>query len=263
MDVATLVEGLAGVFPLGEGEPWDRSGLLVGDPAADVTGVLCALDPTRAREAGANVLLTHHPAFLDPPCPIGPDANRAGLEGRVLWEAVRSGVALVGFHTCLDRSIRAREHFARLLGLELCGPATEEGYGALLACGAMTVGDLAARVAERLGTRPTLWGDEGMPVARAAYLSGSLGSMGPEAVSAGAQVVICGEAGYHRLTDLAARGVPGDGGVATILVGHDASERPLADLLAEVVRERWPDVRVEVWRQPLPWHIWAGAESTS
>ncbi len=46
--------------------------MTVGDPARLVTGVAVALDPTveaieNAANAGANVLVTHHPAFLQPP----------------------------------------------------------------------------------------------------------------------------------------------------------------------------------------------------
>ena len=48
---------------------WDRTGMLVGNPLEVVRGVAIALDPTiptikAAKEAGANVLVTHHPVFL-------------------------------------------------------------------------------------------------------------------------------------------------------------------------------------------------------
>ncbi|MDO4443382.1 MAG: Nif3-like dinuclear metal center hexameric protein, partial [Slackia sp.] len=68
--IGALVGVLSEMFRPCDAEPWDRTGLLVGDAAAPLAGVACALDPTldaieRAEACGANVLLTHHPAFLD------------------------------------------------------------------------------------------------------------------------------------------------------------------------------------------------------
>ena len=66
MIVAELERALLARYPKTDTEPWDHVGLSVGDPAAEITGVACALDATeanvrRAQEASANVLLTHHP----------------------------------------------------------------------------------------------------------------------------------------------------------------------------------------------------------
>ena len=82
MIVADLERALVARFPKMDAEPWDHVGLSVGDPAAEITGVACALDATeanvhRAQEAGTNVLLTHHPIYIKAPeafCPA--DASR-------------------------------------------------------------------------------------------------------------------------------------------------------------------------------------------
>ena len=44
--VGELVSALNRMFPPADAEPWDRTGLLVGDPSAKIEGVACALDPT-------------------------------------------------------------------------------------------------------------------------------------------------------------------------------------------------------------------------
>lgn len=72
MIVADLERALLVRYPKTDAEPWDHVGLSVGDPAAEITGVACALDATeanvhRAQEAGANVLLTHHPIYIKAP----------------------------------------------------------------------------------------------------------------------------------------------------------------------------------------------------
>ena len=68
MIVAELERALLARYPKADAEGWDHVGLSVGDPAAEIAGVACALDATeanvrRAQEASANVLLTHHPIF--------------------------------------------------------------------------------------------------------------------------------------------------------------------------------------------------------
>jgi putative NIF3 family GTP cyclohydrolase 1 type 2 len=67
--VGDVERAIAKRFPTEWAEEWDRVGLLAGDPDREVTGVVLALDPTRAAIAhaagvGANVVVTHHPAFL-------------------------------------------------------------------------------------------------------------------------------------------------------------------------------------------------------
>ena len=75
MIVAELERALLARYPKADAEGWDHVGLSVGDPAAEITGVACALDATeanvrRAQEASANVLLTHHPYTSRHPRPF-------------------------------------------------------------------------------------------------------------------------------------------------------------------------------------------------
>jgi dinuclear metal center YbgI/SA1388 family protein len=123
MTVADLVAHLDARIPFAWAEPWDAVGLLAGDPAAPVPGVLVSLDPTRqavdrALEAGASVLLTHHPAFLEPPPRLVAGGGVAGLA----WHAARAGVALVACHTNLDRSPEGADALPAALGLKCAGP---------------------------------------------------------------------------------------------------------------------------------------------
>lgn len=72
MILSELERALLARYPKADAEGWDHVGLSVGDPAAEITSVACALDATednvhRALEAGANVLLTHHPIYIKAP----------------------------------------------------------------------------------------------------------------------------------------------------------------------------------------------------
>lgn len=117
--VAHVERAIAEAFPPERAEGWDRGGLLVGDPAAEVTGVYVALDPTleaidAAADAGCNVLVTHHPVYLSAPERIVPGRGPAGCVHRALTR----GVALVNAHTNLDRSPEGQMLLPRALGLE-------------------------------------------------------------------------------------------------------------------------------------------------
>ena len=83
LSVGALEAALFRAFPKEDVEDWDRAGLTVGDPSRQVTRVAVALDPTvaaihEAASRGANVLVTHHPAFLDPPSEFKPGPSAAG-----------------------------------------------------------------------------------------------------------------------------------------------------------------------------------------
>ena len=121
--VGELAAALARRFPLEWAEAWDNVGLVAGDPDARVTGVLVTLDATaeaveRARGAGANVLVAHHPAYLQAPERV---RVAAGPEG-ALEAAIRTGVALIHAHTNLDRAPAGAEALSLALGLTVVEP---------------------------------------------------------------------------------------------------------------------------------------------
>ncbi|HET6498337.1 MAG TPA: Nif3-like dinuclear metal center hexameric protein, partial [Coriobacteriia bacterium] len=129
--VADVLQAVHDRFPPEWAEPWDRVGLLAGDPAAVVERVFVSLDATpsalrSARAAGAQVLATHHPAFLTAPEALVP--ARAG----VTFEAVASGVALMAAHTNLDRAPAAAMALPRMLGIREAAPLEDNEWRASL-----------------------------------------------------------------------------------------------------------------------------------
>ena len=167
LTVGALEGALLAVFPREDAADWDRTGLLLGDPGAEVGKVAVALDPTvaaisEAAERGCNVLVTHHPPYLDAPDLFQPADSVARVNGAGVFEAARRGVALMNFHTALDFNPRGWRRMPQKLGfacsgvLQPMGGSTgENGYGALCEAPAgATVGDVARRCAEAFGTRP-------------------------------------------------------------------------------------------------------------
>lgn len=119
-DITSTLESEA---PSAWAEEWDRVGLLAGDAAREVTGVFVSLDQTiasvaAAAAAGVNVLVTHHPAFREPPARVVAGGGAAG----VVFAAVDAGIALIAAHTNLDRHPGAAEALPAALGLAVIEP---------------------------------------------------------------------------------------------------------------------------------------------
>ena len=264
MTVRELLEALFARFPAEHAEDWDHVGLSVGDPTDEVRGVLVALDVTpasieAASHAGANVLVTHHPVYLKAPDAFVPAAGAYPVASEAVFSAIRHSVSVISLHTNLDRSLEVRELMAQLTGTVAAGSiecpddAAAIGYGMLSAPLETTLGELAPACARAFSTEPRVWGAPDMPVRRLAVLGGSLGGFGKQARAAGADAIICGEAGYHVCQDLAGRGV------GIVLLGHDASEQPFCGVLADAVRAAaGPATDVEIFDPPRMW--WTAME---
>ena len=265
LTVGLLERALTAHFPREDAEDWDRMGLLVGDPSAPVAGVCVALDPTReairaAAVRGANVLLTHHPAYLDPPEAVSPSHAVAGVAGANVWTAVREGVALMNFHTSLDVSDEARELYLGMLKVDFdhmlvksnANPSRGYGYScAIRPCDEpFRLSHLAARCTAVFGRAPRVWGDAGRDVATLAFANGSAGNVVDAAIAEHLDCLVCGEIGYHRALEAA------QAGLAVIELGHDASELPLAALLAQAaIQAGVPADAVSVLDQGRNWEL--------
>ena len=123
MFVRELEAAMNALLPPGAAESWDRTGMLVGDPDAQVTNVAVALDPTRdsiafAASVDANVLVTHHPLFLQPPTEVKPASGDADAVGSRIWDAVKAGISVISYHTALDANPRAARVMSDPLGLD-------------------------------------------------------------------------------------------------------------------------------------------------
>ncbi len=242
--IGALEQQLLKLFPADTAESWDRCGLLVGERALPITKVAITLDPTvdaieEAAKAGANVLLTHHPAYLDPPASFAPERSVALSPGAGVFAAIRSGVALMAFHTSLDVSKQAQVILPKLLGLSYTGKVLAPlekrpalGYGQV--CKVSTEGGkpealahIAARCTSVFGRAPRVWGSFSSTVARVVCATGSAGSLGKQALAAGVDCLICGEVKYHEALEFS------EAGLCIIELGHDLSEFPLTAVLAD------------------------------
>lgn len=259
MDVRTLNNELLARFPREHAESWDHVGLSVGNPADEITGVVCALDATeenvvRTAEFGANVLLTHHPVYIKAPNAFTPAAPEVPSSASAVYAAIRLGVSIISLHTNLDRSHEVRRVLPELLDLKAFGslehpdePALP-GLGSLCTCPDMSLGDLAMRASSAFGSNARVWGDADSHVKTLAFLGGSLGSFGEQAVAARADAIITGECGYHVAQDLCTRGL------CVVLLGHDRSEEPFCAILSAAAHDAGvPSDRIHIISRPNSW----------
>ncbi|RCR66518.1 Nif3-like dinuclear metal center hexameric protein [Larkinella punicea] len=99
-DITTCLEAWA---PLAYQESYDNAGLIVGDAAAEVTGILVTLDVTEAvvEEAirkNCNLIVAHHPIVFRGLKKF----NGRNYVERVVIKAIKNDVALYAAHTNLD-----------------------------------------------------------------------------------------------------------------------------------------------------------------
>ncbi len=238
-EILDLLEEMA---PAGLAESWDNPGLQVGAPDQKVAKLRLSLDPTiealrRTAEAGAQLLLTHHPLIFEPLRSL----DLRAYPGDVLAEAIGAGIAIIACHTNLDKAAGGiNDILASMLSLE--GVEVLQSHGQEPGAGLGRIGrlpkeqpaaDFADQVARVLGAgRPRLHGDPRMPVRRVAVVGGSGGSLAALAAERGADALVSGDLGHHQTLEAARLGL--------ILVdaGHFGTERPALRVFGERLRER-------------------------
>ena len=133
LTVADVVGFLEQRYPPGTAEGWDAVGLVAGDPAAPVRTVMFAVDPVQAVaqeaiDAGADLLVTHHPLYLRGTTSISATTPK----GRVVHDLIRAGCALYTAHTNADSADGGvNDALADLLDLRERQPLTPHDAAAL------------------------------------------------------------------------------------------------------------------------------------
>jgi dinuclear metal center YbgI/SA1388 family protein len=112
------------ISPVGLAESWDNPGLQVGDPTAEVSRIMVALDATpavieSAVQAGCQLLVTHHPLIFKPQKTISTSTTL----GRSLHVAIRGGLGIACMHTNYDIAEGGlNDLLSERLGLASCVP---------------------------------------------------------------------------------------------------------------------------------------------
>ena len=221
--------------PLELAEDWDNPGLLV-DCGRPVGRILTCLDITgpvvrEAQEKGCALVVSHHPVIFRP--------LKALQEGQVPCLLLKAGISAICMHTNLDAAPGGvNDTLAQRMGLREVEPFAE-GMGRIGWINEMSAHQLAQETARVLHAR-VQWADGGKPIRRLALITGSGGSMLEDAIRAGADALLTGEASHHAALDALAAGV------TLVAAGHYATEFPVAQTLATRLGDRFRDLEVLV-----------------
>ena len=260
--IAEFVDFLESFAPVPLAEDWDNVGLLIGNRERDVSAAMTCLTltPDVADEAvreKAQLVVSHHPVLFRPTQRLTAD----DAQGRMLLQLIESGVAVYSPHTGYDSAAEGINHqLAEALELKNIGvlrpAALDNGDvtpspqldAAHAAIGGGRFGSLSKPielsrfvevVAKRLGSAGIQYvGDAKRLVQTVAVACGSAAEFLTDAQTRGCDVLVTGEARFHAC--LEAR----TAGIALILAGHYATERPGVERLAAVLGDRFSDVRV-------------------
>lgn len=120
-DIVGIINKIA---PIALAEAWDNPGLQIGDPAAEVTRIMVALDPTpdvidSALKASCQLLVTHHPLIFKPLKSL----STSTPHGALIQKAIKGGVSILSMHTNYDiASGGLNDLLASKIGLSSCVP---------------------------------------------------------------------------------------------------------------------------------------------
>ncbi|NLW78868.1 MAG: Nif3-like dinuclear metal center hexameric protein [Ruminococcaceae bacterium] len=235
--VTAIAGAINALAPFDTAEEWDNSGLLI-DSGAEVRKALLALDITagvvvEAVAAGCQLIVAHHPVIWDP--------LKRLSRGDVVYQMVQKGLSAICAHTNLDAAAGGvNDVLAGLLGLQDPQPFAAFGRIATLPA-PLPVADLARLCTQKLGAHVKL-ADAGRPVQTVAVVGGSGGSLLEDAIAAGADCIVTGEASHHHALDAM------HAGVSLVVAGHFATEFPVMPVLAEQLAAQFPDVTFTVSR---------------
>lgn len=244
MKVSDVAAALEEFVPLVWQEEYDNAGLTVGDPDAEITKVLIALDATEevideAVAAGAGMVVSHHPAIF------GAQKRLIGAnhEQRIAAKALRCGVALYGCHTNLDATPTEgiSHRLGRMFGLRetaVLEPSAIDPKVGIGIVGSLDEPMETIRFLRRVKSVLNIEVLRHSPIAtqkvcRVAVCSGSGGSLIERAAMAGAELYLAGDFRYHDYLAL-------DGRMTIADIGHFESEICAIDILFEILSKKIP-----------------------
>ena len=253
MRINEITDAIEQYAPLRLQEEWDNAGIQVGDPEAEITGVLLCTDATEAVVAeaidrGYNLVISHHPLIFRGLKKI---MGRTPVE-RTVAMAIKHDITIYSAHTNMDSawqgvSFRMADKIG-MTDVTFLDDNTVDPYGdgdsAHAGCG--VIGDIepmpAREVLKRVKAAFEVGavrysGDGDRLVSRVALCGGAGGFLLDKAVAMGAQLYVTADMRYHDFLDNAPRIVVAD-------IGHYESEHFTKEIFLEIIQKKNPTFAV-------------------
>lgn len=232
--VAAICKYMEQLAPTSLAASWDNVGTLV-DCGGDVTKILVTLDITEeviaeAVEKKCQLIVSHHPVIFKKLARIG--------KKDLAFQLIQNGISAICMHTNLDAADGGvNDTLCSLLGIRQQVAFGEDGVGRIGVVETTDAEQIAVVCQSVLNARLKMV-DSGNAVTRVAVVGGSGGSMLQEAIDAGADLFITGEASHHNAIDAKSMGV------SLIVAGHYATEFPLVAVMAQKLSQYFVDVQI-------------------
>ena len=259
MKVKELTCWLSGQYPPSVAEDWDNVGLLVGDDTKEVSHVFLALDLTedtlsQAVEAGADMIITHHPMIFGSIRKI----NNHSFTGRRILSLIRHDIQYYAMHTNYDILGMAdlSADYLKLTDREVLSVTTEtekgpEGFGRVgMLPSSMTLRECGEFVKNTLSLNDVkIYGDLDQKVHKAAICTGSGKSMISDVLAKGADVYVTGDIDHHTGIDTVAQGL------CIIDAGHYGTEYIFMEAMKKKLNKNFADLKITCAKVKSPYTI--------
>ncbi|GAA5614636.1 hypothetical protein Spla01_05838 [Streptomyces platensis] len=239
--LSEVLTALDALWPPERAEGWDAVGTVCGDPGAEVSRVLFAVDPVQeivdeAVTLGADLLVTHHPLYLRGTTTVAAST----FKGKVVHTLIKHDIALHVAHTNADTADPGvSDALAGALDLRIAGPlvpdpsdpAGRRGLGRICELPhPMTLAELAAHAAERLpataqGIRAA--GDPDREIRTLAVSGGSGDSLFDDVRAAGVDAFLTADLRHHPASEATQKSP-----LALLDAAHWATEWPWCEQAA-------------------------------
>ena len=242
-----IMQVIEASYPRNAALDFDNVGLLAGRAEKEVNRVYLALDATdavidRAVEAGADMLITHHPLIFSP---IKKVTDEDFIGQRVV-KLIRNDLSYYAMHTNYDVLGMAplSEKILEIKDAEVLDETMEDDEGRKQGIGRignlekpMTLEECCVFVKHKLKLGSLkVFGDMGKTVRRIAVSPGSGKSAISVALRKGADVLVTGDIGHHDGIDAVEQGL------AVIDAGHYGTEYIFLDDMKRFFNVRLPEI---------------------
>lgn len=231
---------------------FDNVGMLVGFCDAEVHRAIVALDITgavieEASEAGAELILSHHPFIFDPLKRVTDD----DIKGRNIIRMIRCGISAICLHTNLDTA-EGGVNDCLMAALGIRASALLDSHGTHpdgRAFGIGRIGELPSpidldefliRTKQRLHSDGLRYVSGGKPVRRIACCGGAGGSELRKAAAAGCDTYVTADLKYDHFLEAK------ELGLNLIDADHFCTENVVTPHLKALLNEGFPEIDAKV-----------------
>ena len=241
--IQDIFGALCRIAPLELQMDFDNAGFQLGHREQAVHRVLLALDATdsvarEAKELGCELIVTHHPLIFPQIRKIN---DSDPLQSRILY-LIENRIGLICMHTNLDLAEGGvNDVLIRLLGAEPTEPLDDDGCGRIGTLKEPSTLDVfLKRCKERLREQKLRYCPGDKPVYRLAVMGGSGAASIERAVEKGCDTYVTSDIKYHQFQRAA------ELGLNLIDADHFYTENPIIPVLAEKLKESFPEVEFMV-----------------